>query len=331
MIVDVHCHAVPRSLIEAIMRDPARFEASVAYDGGTPSLVIDGRERGAFAPARFDPEVRLADMDEAGIEIQVLSPTPSFLLNRRDDGVAAHLAAVMNEGLAEMAAESPRFWAIGQLPLQSTELSLIELDHICDLGLLGVEVGANVEDVDLDDEVLEPIWARLNELQLTVFVHPTNPKPLPRMEAYHLTNLIGNPLDTSIALSRLMLSGVLLRYPDIRFYFAHGGGFVPYQYGRIDHAYRVNEDTSSAIDVLPSSLLSRVWFDTITHAAPSLRYLIDAVGDANVVVGTDYPSDMGDTRIAGTLGELGLSTEARDRIEHENAERLFAQPVGAIR
>jgi aminocarboxymuconate-semialdehyde decarboxylase len=121
-----------------------------------------------------------------------------------------------------------------------------------------------------------------------------------------------------------MLSGVLVRYPNIRFYFAHGGGFVPYQFGRIDHAYRVREDTSSAISVLPSTLLQNVWFDTITHAEPSLRYLIEVVGDTNVVVGTDYPADMADNRIATTLSGLGLSPDARTRIEHENAERLFA-------
>jgi aminocarboxymuconate-semialdehyde decarboxylase len=150
------------------------------------------------------------------------------------------------------------------------------------------------------------------------------------MEPYHLTNLLGNPLDTSIALSRLILGGVLARHPDIRFYFAHGGGFVPYQFGRIDHAWRVRKDTSSVIDVLPSSFLSRVWFDTITHAEQSLRYLIETVGDTKVVVGTDYPADMGDMDIARTLDGLGLSDDVRRRVEHENAGQLFAQPVGAL-
>jgi aminocarboxymuconate-semialdehyde decarboxylase len=230
-----------------------------------------------------------------------------------------------------MAAETDRFWAIGQLPLQSAELSLAEIEHVRELGLLGVEVGANVHATELDDESLEPVWARLSELELAVFVHPANPALLPRMEPFHLTNVIGNPLDTTIALSRLMLSGVLLRHPGIRFYFAHAGGFMPYLYGRIDHAYGAREDTSSAIDVLPSSLLSRVWFDTIAHAQPPLRYLIESMGDANVVVGTDYPADMSDPNIARTLGELGLAEDARERIEHENAERLFRPALSLIR
>jgi aminocarboxymuconate-semialdehyde decarboxylase len=164
---------------------------------------------------------------------------------------------------------------------------------------------------------------------MTVFVHPTNSKAQPRMEPYHLTNCIGNLVDTSIALDRLILTGVLLRYPNIRFYFAHAGGFVPFQYGRVDHAWRVRQDTSSVIDVLPSSLLSSVWFDTITHAPGSLRYLIDAMGDERVVVGTDYPADMADAHIAETLGSIGLSDESRARVEHESAQRLFGQPVGA--
>jgi aminocarboxymuconate-semialdehyde decarboxylase len=125
-----------------------------------------------------------------------------------------------------------------------------------------------------------------------------------------------------------MLSGVLSRNPGIRFFFAHGGGFIPFQYGRIDHAWRVREDTSAVLDVLPSSLLAGVWFDTVTHAEPSLRYLIDAMGDTQVVVGTDYPADMADNRIVGTLGRIDLPAETRERIEHSNAERLFGRPAG---
>jgi aminocarboxymuconate-semialdehyde decarboxylase len=266
-------------------------------------------------------------MDAAGIGIQVISPHPPFLFAWAEAGWAAEVAGLMNEGIAEMVGESPRFWGIGQLPMQSPRLALAELEHVRALGLLGVLVGANIEQVELDDESLEPVWARLSELGLTVFVHPVNPTLLPRMEPYHLTNLIGNPLDTTIALSRLILSGVLVRHPGIRFYFAHAGGFIPYLYGRIDHAYRARDDTSSVIDVLPSTLLQTVWFDTITHAQPPLRYLIDSMSDHNVVVGTDYPADMADTTIAHTLTNLNLTPTSRTRIEHQNAQRLFNQPV----
>jgi aminocarboxymuconate-semialdehyde decarboxylase len=310
--------------MDTLESDPARFGATIEEKDGIKTLIMNGRRRSSLNRERFDLDLRLTDMDKAGIEVQVLSPTPSFMVCRDDDSWAAELATLMNDGIAGMVAESPRFWGIGHLPLQSTELSLKELDHVRDLGLKGIMVGASVEGVDLDEERLEPVWARLNELEMTVFVHPTNPKFRERMEPYHLTNLLANPLDTSIALSRLMLGGVILRNPNIRFYFAHGGGFIPYQFGRIDHAFGVREDTSSVIDVLPSTLLKRVWFDTITHATPSLRYLIEIVGDTNVVVGTDYPADMGDMRIAEKLDALGLSDESRSRIEHENAEQLFA-------
>ena len=331
MIIDVHCHATPRSLIEAIEANPASFDATIIEENGTRVLVINGKRRSHLEPQRSDLERRLADMDATGIDIQVLSPTPAFTGYRTDASWAAEISAAMNQGLAEMAAQSPRFWAIGQVPLQSAELSLKEIEHLRELGLLGIMVPANVENVNLDDEYLEPVWARLDELEMTVFVHPTNSKPQPRMEPYHLTNCIGNLVDTSIALDRLILSGVLLRYPKIRFYFAHAGGFVPFQYGRVDHAWRVREDTSSVIDVLPSSLLSTVWFDTITHAPGSLRYLIDAMGDDRVVVGTDYPADMADAHIAETLEGIGLSDDSKRRVGHENAERLFGQPVGADR
>ena len=314
-------------MLEAVVRDPARYNASIERKGEAYSLAIRGRKLGDFGPEKWDAERRIAGLDAFGIDIQVLSPSPTFLSYAAEPDVAAEMAAVTNEGIAAFAAGSDRFWALGQLPLQSPEQSLSELDHVLELGLLGVEVGANVETKELDDESLEPVWARLDELKMTVFVHPINPTLLPRMKDYNLTSIIGNLLDTTIALNRLILSGVLERHPDIRFYFAHAGGFMPYGYGRIDHSWHEREDTSSVIDVLPSSFLSGVWFDTITHAKPSLHYLIDSMGDDRVVVGTDFPADMNDLEIATTIGELGLSDESRRRIEHENAERLFGRRV----
>jgi aminocarboxymuconate-semialdehyde decarboxylase len=329
LIIDVHTHTMPSSVKDALERDPERFDSSFEDVDGTPWLVMQGRRRGPVTPGCFDIEYRLANMDKAGIDVQVLSPRPFLLSYWLDVGWAAELASQMNEGMAGMTRESDRFWALGQLPLQSAERSLAELERLQALGLVGIEIGANIDGIELDDESLEPVWARLSELELPVFVHPINTGYLPRLEPYHLTNIIGNPLDTTIALSRLILGGVLIRHPGIRFYFAHGGGYIPYLYGRIDHAYEARSDTSSAIDVLPSSLLERCYFDTITHARSSLRYLIDSMGDERVVVGTDYPADMADTEIARTLSELDLSEAARERIEHENAERLFGHSAAA--
>ena len=323
MIIDVHSHVLPASTLAELERDPERFDAGFETIGDTRYLVVMGRRRGPVRDQWFDVERRLSDMDAAGIDIQVLSPSPSLLSYWAEPARAAETAAAMNQGVADMVAQTDRFWGIGQLPLQSTEHSLRELDHIRELGLLGVEVGANVEQKELDDESLEPVWAKLSEWEMPVFIHPVNPTLIPRLEPYHLTNLIGNPLDTTIAISRLILSGVLIRHPGVRFYLAHAGGFMPYLYGRIDHAFRAREDTSSVIDVLPSTLLERCWFDTIAHAEPPLRYLISSMGDERVVVGTDYPADMSDANISQTLGDIGLSTEARERIEHGNAERLF--------
>ena len=327
MIIDVHAHALPKAMMDAIEREPERFDAHFEVEGDKRWLVIMGRRRGPVAAQWFDVERRLADMDVTGIGIQVLSPQPFLLSYWTEPEWASALAFQVNEGMASMAGESERFWGIGQLPLQSPELSLKELDHVRDLGLLGVMVGANVEDKELDDESLEPVWARLNELKMTVFVHPINPTLIPRLEPYHLTNLIGNPLDTTIALSRLILTGVLERHPDIRFYFAHAGGFMPYLYGRIDHAWHAREDTKSRLKTLPSSYLPHCWYDTIAHAQPPLHYLITSMTDHNVVVGTDYPADMSDPTIATKLLELNLEPDALTRIQHQNAQRLFARSL----
>ena len=323
MIIDVHAHALPPQLMRTIEREQKQFDAYFEIEGNRRWLVIKGRRRGSVIPEWFDLEHRLADMDAAGIGIQVLSPMPFLFYYYAEAAWAAELSAAVNEGIAAMAAGDSRFWAIGQLPMQSTELSLKEIDHVRSLGLLGVEIGANIDDGELDDEALEPVWERLSELGMAVFVHPINPTFLPRMDPYYLTNLVGNPLDTTLALSRLILGGVLVRHPGIRFYFAHAGGFMPYLFGRIDHGYRVRDETRAKIDVIPSTLLSRCYFDTITHAQAPLRYLIESMSDENVVVGSDYPADMGDVEIATRLATLDLSERSRQRIESENAIRLF--------
>jgi aminocarboxymuconate-semialdehyde decarboxylase len=316
---------MPESVASALERDPARFGSTVEIVDGEKWLFIQGRRYGRVNADDFDISRRLADMDSADIDVQVLSPRPFLLSYASDPQSGAELAAEMNEGLAALMRASDRIWAVGQLPLQSIELSLKELEHVRELGLCGIAIGGSIDGVELDDESLEPIWTRLDELDTTVFVHPLNKGFVPRMDAYQLSNIVGNPLDTSLGLSRLLLGGVLARHPRIRFYFAHGGGFMPYLFGRVDQLHRVREGATEG-DV-PSSFLSGCYFDTLTYADKSLSYLVDLVGDDRVVVGTDYPADITDWKIAERLACLDLSNEARSRIEHENAERLFGKTV----
>jgi aminocarboxymuconate-semialdehyde decarboxylase len=324
MIIDVHAHAMPASLIQVLKRNA---DETFTDENGVTWIKVKGFPRELEQSDYFDLERRLAAMDDAGIDIQVLSPRPFLLSYWNEPSWAAELTAHMNEGLAEMMRESDRLWALGSLPLQSTEHSLAELDHIDSLGLHGVEIGGNIDGKELDDESLEPVWQKLAELGLTVFIHPVNPEYLPRMRPYHLTNVVGNPLDTTLATCRLLLGGVLVRNPRLNFYLAHGGGYIPYLYGRIDHAWEERDDASATVDVLPSTLLDRLYFDTLTHSEPALRFLIESRGADHVVVGTDYPADMADTDVRGALGKFGLSEGEVSQIEHGNAMKLFAPRV----
>src|SRR3954451_106484 len=157
MVVDTHAHAVPRTMLDDLGREPQRFDATFEEKGGNRFVVMQGRQVGPIVPEWFDTERRLAAMDAAGIDVQVLSPLPSFFFYWGEPAWAAEIAALTNDSIAAMAKENDRFRALGQLPLQSTERTLAELDHVRELGLPGVEIGGNVAGRELDDESLDPV------------------------------------------------------------------------------------------------------------------------------------------------------------------------------
>jgi aminocarboxymuconate-semialdehyde decarboxylase len=167
------------------------------------------------------------------------------------------------------------------------------------------------------------LFAAAEELDVPFLLHPYYVGPKPQFQDFYMTNLIGNPLDTAIAASRLILSGALDRHPRLKVVLVHAGGFMPYQIGRLDHGYNVRSETHSVIQQPPSTYLSRFYFDTITHADLPLKFLIDLVGQDHVMIGTDLPFDMADTQFAKRLAFANLETGAAEALQSQNAIRVF--------
>jgi aminocarboxymuconate-semialdehyde decarboxylase len=238
---------------------------------------------------------RLADMDAAGIDVQVVSNTPQTFLYDQEPALGAALSALQNEQIAKAVAANPgRLIGIATLPMQAPKLAADELRRAMrSLGLKGAQIGSNVQGRNLDDEALEPVWAAANELGALIMVHPTQVAGAERLKAYYLVNLIGNPLDTTIAAAALVFGGVIERHPDIKFLMVHGGGFVPYQSGRFKHGWQVRPEPRARLKGPPGASLERLYFDTILHGQPALEFLVSSCGPARVLLGSDYPFDMG--------------------------------------
>jgi aminocarboxymuconate-semialdehyde decarboxylase len=272
-----------------------------------------------------DVDARLADLERMGIDLQVVSPSPNQYYYWADADLARELVRVQNEAIAAACAKAPeRLKGLGNAALQHPELAVEQLEHaVKRLGLAGVEVSTAVNGLELADEKHERFWAKAESLGAIVFIHPMGTSLGERLNRFYLSNLIGNPAETAIALSYLIFSGALDRHPGLKLVAAHGGGYLPSYATRSDHGHSVRPETHG-IERRPSEYLRRIWFDSLVYEPAALRRLIDVVGVSQVVIGTDYPFDMGHYDPRALVGAVpGLSDAERAAILGGNAERLL--------
>jgi aminocarboxymuconate-semialdehyde decarboxylase len=280
------------------------------------------------APKLMGIDVRLKDMDRMGVDIQAVAPAPYHYFYFTEPAYGAELAREVNEGIANVVAQHPdRFVGMGSVPLQNAELAVQELEYcVKKLGLRGVEINTNVNGLNLTDPSLglEKFFAKANELGTVIFMHPLGYTQGDRLRNHYFNNVIGNPLETTVAVSHLIFDGVVARHPKIKFLAAHGGGFLAHYWARMDHAWRARPDTRTVIKKKPSSYLEKFYFDSITFDPRMLKQLIDRYGADHVMLGTDYPYDMGEDDPRGLIaGVSRLSAADRRLIEGGNAMKLF--------
>jgi len=243
-----------------------------------------------------------------------------------DGDLGRALARVQNERLAEARDEHPtRFAALGTVPLQHAQSAVEELEYcIADLGMKGVQIAANIDGRDLDDPRFIPFWQRASELGAVVLIHPSGFSDARRFSDWFLTNTLGNPLDSTVALLRLIHSGRLAQFPDLKLVVVHGGGFLPFYWARMDHAWANRPEAAVNIDQPPSSYLKRVHFDTMVFDPDLIANLVTFAGPEQVMLGTDYPFDMGHYDPVGMLARVErLGAEDQEAIRGRNAARLF--------
>ena len=324
--VDLHNHVIPRTIVDAIAARPREFAVRLERSGAMARLVHDQGFSYPLFPEFMEVDAKLQSMDRRGIDVAAISaaPTTYFYWTDAKTGIAA--ARLINDGIAGMVAERPeRLRGMASLPLQDPVAAVAELERVVGhYGFRAAEIGTTVEGVHLADARYRPLLRRAEELGVFLFAHPYYLGSTCGLEPYYLTNLIGNPLDTAIMAAHLMLSGALDELKDLRFLLAHGGGFMPYQIGRLAHGHAVRTESSARTKTSPLRLVRRFYFDTITHHPQALRFLIDLAGADRVTIGTDAPFDMGLERPVAALDAIPrLSAEERRLICCGTAFRLL--------
>lgn len=294
--VDVHAHLFPQSAVTALRAGRDWFGIGLTRGpDGRPVAEVDGTLVAFGSPRHLDtPEQRLEHMDAALIDRQVLSLLPPLYQYGRAarDRVPALRAA--NDEIAHVIQNHPtRFGGLAALPLPDVDTAVEELHRTRSLGFDGVAIGTHVNGEGWDADQLLPVLQAAEQAEAVVFVHPISPRCGGAGASHYLHNLVGNPYETTIAIASLILGGVLDRCPRLKLCLAHGGGYLPYAIGRIDHGSTVRDEVRD-LRRLPSEYLRSLWFDTLTHSEASLRFLVDEVGGDRIVLGTDYPADMGD-------------------------------------
>jgi aminocarboxymuconate-semialdehyde decarboxylase len=324
--IDIHTHVLADATIKLLQKEIPQLALKLTpIDAEYAALEVGGVRYTPFPRGGHDIARRFAAMDAAEVDMHVLSVAPQTWAYNQDAGVGAAIATIQNDEIARLTREHPdRFAGIATLPMQAPQKAADELRRaMTKLGFHGAMIGSNIGGKNLDDPSFEVLWAAAAELDALMLVHPGNVAGADRLRSYYLTNLIGNPLDTTIAAACLIFGGVLARHPKLKFLMVHGGGFIPYQGGRWVHGWQVRPEPKAHLKESPKKYLDRFLYDTILHSRAALEFLVASVGAARVFLGSDYPYDMGTMECVRQVRAAAIAPADRDLILGGHAEAIL--------
>ena len=328
-VIDVHSHIVPARLAAAAQKGGNRFGIEFDRDAhGKVTSSVGGRPPFALpwpTPLQTAAE-RVLSMDRIGVDVHLLSLSPAMIWYNTGTADGLALAVEVNDDIAEVVREYPaRFKGLAFLPLQDPGASIAELERCMTRhGFVGAIVGTHVNGLDWDAPELFPVLEAATELGALMFIHPARGRAEPFLPNYHLKNLIGNPLETTVAMASLIFGGVIDRLPDLKLCFAHGGGYGCLGIARMDHGHSIRAE-SQGIAQLPSDYLKGLYFDSLVHGHRTLDHIIDLAGIDRIVLGSDYPADMGEPDPVRFINaHPSLTEEDRWKILSENLTSVLS-------
>jgi aminocarboxymuconate-semialdehyde decarboxylase len=329
--IDVHFHIVPPRFVELVrggaLGEIVDVERAADVDRLTfrppPGVAIE--PDASFRPRLYDARLILDALDRRGLDAAAVSPAPEFFLYWAPPALGELIARTINDGMGELARAYPdRFLPLATLPMQDPTRAPRELERaVTVLGLRGAALCTHVNGADLDRPAFRPVLAMAARLGVPIFLHPQNAGDVGRLAEYHLWNLVGFPTESAITAARLVLGGVFEELPGLQVILAHGGGSFPYQLGRLDHGYRARPELRARLPHPPSHYLSNLYADSLIHDGRSLRFLIERFGAGHVVLGSDYPFDMGCERPVDAVREIGLPSEQERAVVGGTLARLL--------
>ena len=328
MNIDCHAHYVPPSVLERLRKDGLSFGVEVGEDTpqGPRLRLGQGRPlaRPILAPATDLPK-RRETLRESRVDRQVLSAWMDIVGYSLPVDQAVRWSRMLNESMGEaLASADGLFRGTATVPLQDGARAAEELEFaVTECGLIGAMIGSNIDGANLDDPSLDPFWKAAERLEVPLIIHPLNPLGIERLGSYFLTHIVGLLADTTVGVACLYFGGVLDRFPDLKVILCHGGGFLPYQFGRMTRGREIQPEIRKSTALMGRDVLRWFYYDTIVFEPDVLEFLVAEAGADHVLLGSDCPFGIGDPNPTEIVEKLRLDRADRDRILGGNAERLF--------
>jgi aminocarboxymuconate-semialdehyde decarboxylase len=326
-VIDTHAHIiVPEILREA--KPSEEWRPRVVWENGKQFVEYGLKRIGSATREFVNPERVLDELTKSGVDAVLLCPWVSLVRYEATPEESLDACQIQNDALCALVKKYPKQLAVlGMLPLQDVALAIKELERLMKSGLKGVEIGTHINGVYPGDARFRPFWEACESLDAFVFIHPVEGGGRAELRDFYMWNVIGNPMETTVAAGHLILSGVMDAYPRLKILLAHGGGALPYLHGRLSRGFTKRPEINKVISRSPTEYLKQFYFDTITHDSLILKSLVHLVGADHVLLGSDYPFDMGNENPVELVYAAQLGPETEEKILGENARQLLRWEV----